>query len=150
MQRTSRSVTWILSIIVSACGGSGGDGSTDDGDHSEGPGGAATDPCDQLAPDPSPSANLASIQDCLDRHGSAHLQPGTYPISVSGTGTGAIGSAEVSVTIVDPPPSTGGCSSAGPTGFAAALFGVLLATRLLRRRQGAQPCAALESNIVSE
>jgi len=80
MQRTSRSVTWILSIIVSACGGSGGDGSTDDGDHSEGPGGAATDPCDQLAPDPSPSANLASIQDCLDRHGSAHLQPGTYPI----------------------------------------------------------------------
>ena len=66
------------------------------------------------------------------------------------TGTGAIGSAGVSVTIVDPPPSTGGCSSGGPTGFAAALFGVLLATRLLRRRHGAQPCAALESNIVSE
>jgi outer membrane protein assembly factor BamB len=81
---------------------------------------------------------------------STSAQPGTYPISVSGTGTGAIGSAEVSVTIVDPPPSTGGCSSDGPTGFAAALCGVLLATRLLRRRQGAQPCAALESNIVSE
>ena len=81
---------------------------------------------------------------------STAAQPGTYPISVSGTGTGAIGSAEVSVTIVDPPPSTGGCSSGGPAGFAAALFGVLLATRLLRRPQGAQPCAALESNIVSE
>ena len=81
---------------------------------------------------------------------STAAQPGTYPISVSGTGTGAIGSAEVSVTIVDPPPSTGGCSSGGPAGFAAALFGILLATRLLRRRQGAQPCAALESNIVSE
>ncbi len=81
---------------------------------------------------------------------STAAQPGTYPIAVSGTGTGAIGSAGLSVTVVDPPPSTGGCSSGGPTGFAAALFAVLLATRLLRRRQGAQPCAALESNIVSE
>src|SRR5438445_3987220 len=44
--------------------------------------------------------------------------PGRYPISVSGTGTGAIGSAEISVAI-----------------------------RLLRRRQAAQPCAALESSI---
>jgi len=81
---------------------------------------------------------------------STAAQPGTYPIAVSGTGTGAIGSAGLSVTVVDPPPSTGGCSSSGPTGFAAALSAVLLATRLLRRRQGAQPCAALESNIVSE
>src|SRR5438105_1213239 len=75
--------------------------------------------------------------------------PGTYPISLSGTGTGAIGSAEISVAIVDPSPSTG-CSSGGSTGSGGALLGVLVAIRLLRRRQGAQPCAALESSIVSE
>jgi len=68
---------------------------------------------------------------------------------VSGTGTGAIGSAEISVAIVDPSPSTG-CSSGGSTGFGGALLSALVAIRLLRRRQGAQPCAALESSIVSE
>jgi outer membrane protein assembly factor BamB len=84
---------------------------------------------------------------------SSAAAPGSYPVSVSGTATGAIGSAQVSLTIVDPPPPTStstGCSSGGPAGFAGALFGVLLATRLLRRRQGAQPCAALERSIVSE
>jgi hypothetical protein len=74
--------------------------------------------------------------------------PGTYPISLSGTATGAIGTAQISVAIVDPSPSTG-CSSRGSTGFAGAFLGVLVAARR-RRRQGAQACAAFESSIVSE
>jgi hypothetical protein len=70
----------VIWVLLTACGG--GTGDEPGGTGSEGGPGAdgETDPCDTLAPDPSPAVNLASIQDCLDRHGSAHLQPGTYAI----------------------------------------------------------------------
>jgi hypothetical protein len=79
---------------------------------------------------------------------------GTYPVTVVGTGAGVSHSAQVSIEIV---PSAeiaasarAGCATGGSAGLAAALLGFFVAARLSRRRHGAQPCAALESSVLSE
>ena len=83
----------------------------------------------------------------IDVGGAAAL--GTYPVTVVGTGAGVSHSAQLSIEIV-PAAHGSGCATGGSAGLGAAVLGLVLAARLLRRRHGAHPCAALESNVVSE
>jgi len=79
--------------------------------------------------------------------------PGAWTFSILATGGGLTRVVSASLTVVagvaQSTPKTG-CGSGGPAGLSAALIGLFLAVRLSRRRQGAQPCAALESSVVSE
>jgi hypothetical protein len=86
----------------------------------------------------------------------AKTSPGLWTFSILATGGGLTRVVSASLTVVAG--SVGGaqktqktgCGSGGPAGLGAALLGFFLAARLSRRRHGAQPCAELESSVVSE
>jgi len=83
----------------------------------------------------------------------ANTAPGLWTFSILATADGLTRVVSASLTVVAavvPPAPKTGCGSGGSAGLGTALLGFFLAVRLWRRRQGAQPCAALESSVVSE
>jgi hypothetical protein len=81
----------------------------------------------------------------------ANTAPGPWTFSILATAGGQTRVVSASLTVVAAvSPAKTGCGSGGSAGLGAALLGFFLAARLSRRRQGAQPCAALESSVVSE